>query len=134
MEKSQIGSIVGAILGCTLGGLVWLVGIGIGIGSPVVVVLTVVSGIICVFGVLKTIRLYSNRKYLIAGLAILWITMTNFSIGNSIYEEIPNSLWGFSTGIQSLSLVSLNLLLFSFSLLGFYFCLKDLREFSRGGV
>jgi hypothetical protein len=134
MEKSEIRSTIGAVLGCTLGSLVWLIGIGIIIGSPVVVVLTIVSGTICVIGTLKTIRLYPDRKYLITGSAILWLAITNFSIGNVIYGRIPNTALGFSTGIQSLSLVSFNGLLFLISLFGFYFCLRDLRESQKGGV
>ena len=126
MIQTDKTNYIGGIIGATIGGIAWLVCAGISIQSPLTAILPLILGII---GAFVEIKLYNNkpeRKYALMGIGLLWLVIINFIFVNIIYDKLPNTFLGISTGKDTFNLTHLNISLGGISLLGFYFLIKDI--------
>ena len=127
MQGEKAGLIGGAI-GTTIGGTSWLIILGISMKSILLATVPVLWGLVGVIAVIKFYDINPERKFLIIGAGILWIVVLNFILGNILYDKIPDTLAGMSTGKDQFSLLQINIFLGLISLLGFYFILRDIFE------
>ena len=132
MHRSQKIGIISGALGTTVGGLAWLVGIGLVNKTPWLVVSSFAWGVVgfCVAAAL--VVKYPERFRSSGGLLVLWLVVFNLSVGNLIYEQVPAEIFGQPTGAQHLDVVSLNILLGAFSLFGFALILRDVWRTGEG--
>lgn len=128
MKQSEKTGIIGGTIGATIGGTAWLIIGGISMKSPLCILVPILWGLICIIAVLKLYNINPKRKFLIVGASLLWLVVLNFALGNILYDKIPDTLAGMSTGKEQFSLVKLNIFLGLMSLLGFYFLIKDILE------
>lgn len=126
MSQPTKPGIVGGSIGSAIGGTAWLIVIGIYIKSLPIVLITVVGAILCITGAIKLFSINPARKFSILGLLILWLVVLNFAMGNIIYDRIPDTIGGISTGKEQFSLVQFNIFLAMMSILGFFFIVKDI--------
>ena len=126
MAKPERFTIIMAVTGAVVGGLCWLVIMGIALKSWTCILIPVFLGAFCLYGVIKLYSRHPTRKFTIIGLAILWLVIINFISVNALYDSIPDTLGGISTGKNQISLNMLNLYLGIFSLAGFIFIIVDI--------
>lgn len=120
MEKQfNAGAAIG-IMGGVLGSIIWLFIAGLAINSPLYAFVPAFCGLAGGFFALFLLTRRPERRMPIAGGTILWLVAINFVFGNLIFDQIPESLWGMSTGKAAFSRLHLNLLFLAMSLLGFY--------------
>lgn len=128
MAQSEKTGIIGGTIGATIGGIAWLVLLGIVIKSPFTIIIPIIWGLIGIIAVIKLYNGNPKRRFALVGLGLLWLVTLNFIFGNIMYDKIPDAFWGISTGKEQFSLVKLNILLGCLSLLGFYYLIKDIVE------
>lgn len=125
MEAEKIGLIGGAV-GATVGGLSWLIILGIVLKSPLYTVLPILWGIVCIVAVVKLYAINPQRFCAIIGTAILWIMVLNIMLGNMLYESIPDTVGGMSTGKEQMSLLMINVFMALFLVPGFFLLVRDI--------
>ena len=128
MTQSQKTGVIGGTIGATIGFTAWLIIMGISIKSPLIILMPIIWGLICVVGVIKLYNINPSRKFAIVGIGLLWLVVLNFILGNILYDKIPDTLGSISTGKEQFSLVKINIFLGLMALLGFYFLIKDILE------
>lgn len=125
INASKIGPMIG-LVGAVLGSLFWLIALGAALKSWWLIIAPIVLSLICI---IVAIILYSKvpKKILsIIGLVVLWVVNVNFIFVNALYNEIPETLNGVSTGKAQMSLASINIFLAAALLVGFYLIIKDI--------
>lgn len=127
MQGEKLG-LIGGTIGTAIGGTSWLIILGISLKSILLATVPVLWGLIGVIAVIKLYDINPERKFLIIGAGILWIIVLNFILGNILYDKIPDTLGGMSTGKDQLSLLHINIFLGLILLLGFWFILRDIFE------
>ncbi|MFH1622678.1 MAG: hypothetical protein ABIA97_06130 [Candidatus Omnitrophota bacterium] len=125
MQSEKSGIIIGTI-GATFGSIAWIVVSGIVIKSLLFILLPLFAGLVCIIMVIKLYKIHPERAFTIMGLAILWLVIVNFVFGNIIYDRIPDTLGGMSTNKNQFNLLRLNVFFGVFSMMGFWFIVKDI--------
>lgn len=128
MNNQQRTGILSGAGGSIFGGLCWLVISGFVIKSWPVAVIPVILGAICFYGVMKLYDERPERSAAIMGAAVLFIVVINFIFANMIYDKLPSSLGGMTTGKDSFSISQLNIFFGLLSLLGFGMIIQDIRK------
>ena len=117
---------LGSLVGGTVGGFGWVVLFGIANRSLLMTGVPLIVGAICVTVGMRLFDARPQRQFAIAGLAELWIVLFDLLFVNLWYDKIPETLAGITTGKAQWSLLSLNLFLLVFSMLGFACVIKDI--------
>ena len=128
MEKSKrMGMIIGSI-GCVLGGLLWILVLGISVGSYRITVVPIILAAFCVLFVINFSRTYPERFVSIIGLVILLVASANMVFLNCFYSLIPDQVGGITTGKDMVALPILNALIAFFVLAGILLIVRDGRK------
>lgn len=128
-EKSQF---LGACVGAACGAIGWMVVLGIAIRELLLIVVPPIWAIVGVYAALRIYVFAPPHRNSAIGVALLWFIVLNVIALNVYYESIPNTIWGFSTGKDVISLPSANLILGAVTLLGCWLLLKNyLRQRQR---
>lgn len=131
MTQGEKAGLIGGTVGATIGGTCWLIVLGVVLRSPVYTLIPILWGLVCIVAVVKLYSINPKRKFLLMGTALLWIVLLNFILANILYDKIPDTLAGASTGKDQISLLKVNVFLGIVSLLGFFFLIRDIFE-TRG--
>ena len=119
---------IGTTAGITLGGTAWLIVLGIAVKSQFIIMLPILFGALCIFGSLYLYHRYPERKFAINGAAILWLIVWNSILANALYDKIPDSVGGITTGKNQFSLAQVNVILIALTVLGMWFLIKDIMQ------
>jgi hypothetical protein len=120
MEKTyNLGAAIG-IMGGALGSVIWLFITGLETYSSFFAFVPVGCGVLGGFFALFLLSRKPERRQIIAGGVILWLVAVNLVFGNLLFDKIPPTVWGMSTGKELFSRLHLNLLLVAMSLFGIY--------------
>lgn len=126
MSQPQAQGMVGALIGSMGGGFAWLVMTGFVIGSPIVSVLAIVIGVVGFIGGMKIVQACPERRLTIVGLGLIWIALFNVVFVNHVYERIPETVGGMTTGKHVLDALSLTVIVAAIGLVGFGIVMRDL--------
>lgn len=125
MKQENYGNI-GAVLGVVLGSLAWAVLAGFAVKEPIVSVLAAVLAVVLVAGALRFLSAYPARRLFVFGAIILVVIVADILLINRLYQKIPPSFCGVTTGKECASLCSLNWLLVVFAAIGFALVIVDI--------
>lgn len=120
MEKTYNAGAAIGIMGGALGSVIWLFITGLATNSPFFAFVPTLCGLAGGFFALFLLTRRPERRQLIAGGVILWLVVINFIFGNLLFDRIPPTVWGMSTGKEQFSRLHMNLLLVAMSLFGIY--------------
>ena len=109
MEQSKKMGLIGGSLGCILGGLLWIMILGISIKSYCITVVPVILAAFCILFVINFSRAYPERSTSIMGLVVLLVGSANMVFLNYYYDVIPSQIGGITTGKDSIPLPILNI-------------------------
>ena len=118
----------GGLIGTAGGGFAWLVITGFVIGSPLVSLLAVILGLVCFAGGMILFRARPERRLTVVGLAIVWTALFNVVFVNAVYDQIPDSVGGITTGKGAFNSFSLTLLMAALAVSGFALVAWDLMR------
>lgn len=125
MMNAETKNMAGGLLGTTGGGFAWVVVTGFVTGTPIVSLLAVILGVVCFAGSMALFRARPERRLMIIGLAFIWIALFNIIFINLIYNRIPDTVAGITTGKEALSSLNLTVLMAAFAVLGFAMVARD---------
>ena len=126
MEHPQGKGAFWGIVGATIGGIGWIIILGIVLRSPAVTTIAAVLGVITLFVALKLYQISPDRTFAIIGTVLLWLIIINSIFLNVLYEAIPEKLGVLTTGKDQFSLLMLNIQIGIFSVVGFFFLILDI--------
>ncbi len=127
MDAKKSGILWGS-LGSIVGGLSWIVVLGVALGSFWVVAMAVFVGILGFVVTVIFLNHSSERYFLMMGSLMSGLALANIAAINLFYERIPETINGITTGKESLSLPVINLFLILLLLAGLFFVFKDLLK------
>lgn len=137
MEHPQGKGAFWGIVGATIGGIGWIIILGIVLRSPAVVTISTALGVTTLFVSLKLYRIRPDRAFAVIGIVILWLIIINSIFLNVLFEMIPETLGFLTTGKSRFSLIMLNIQMGIFSIVGFFFLILDVinsgKSLSTGG-
>jgi len=81
------------IIGAAIGAYGWAVLLGIVIKDFLLMILSIIFGLICVFGFIRLRETFPQKKWLLTGSTIVWIIITNLVLFNAYYPKIPDQLY-----------------------------------------
>lgn len=128
MEKTyNLGAAIG-IMGGALGSVIWLFITGLAIQSWFFMTVPLLCGLAGGFFALLLLSRKPEQRQIIAGSVILLLVAINLVFGNLLFDRIPLTVWGMSTGKEGFSRLHLNLLLVAMSLFGIYLMSQGWRK------
>ena len=119
MEKTYNAGAAIGIMGGVMGAVIWLFITGLATYSPFFAFVPTLCGLVGGFFALFLLTRKPERRQIIAGGVILWLVAINFAFGNLIFDYIPPTVFGMSTGKAAFPRFHLNLLLLAMLLFGF---------------
>ena len=128
MEKTYNAGAALGIMGGVLGSVIWLFITGLETYSSFFAFVPTLCGLVGGFLALFLLTRKPERRQIIAGGVILWLVAINFAFGNLIFDYIPPTVWGMSTGKAAFSRLHLNLLLVAMSLFGIHLMAQGWRK------
>jgi hypothetical protein len=128
MEKTYNAGAAIGIMGGALGSVIWLFITGLATNSPFFAFVPTFCGLVGGFFALFLLTRKPERRQIIAGGVILWLVAVNLVFGNLLFDRIPPTVWGMSTGKEMFSRLHLNLLLVAMSLFGVYLMAQGWRK------
>ncbi|MCI0406386.1 MAG: hypothetical protein L0209_10045 [candidate division Zixibacteria bacterium] len=128
MEKTYNAGAAIGIMGGALGSVIWLFITGLATNSPFFAFIPTWCALGGGFFALFLLTRKPERRQLIAGGVILWLVGINLVFGNLLFDKIPPTVWGMSTGKEMFSRLHLNLLLVAMSLFGIYLMSQGWRK------
>ena len=131
MEKTYNAGAAIGIMGGALGSVIWLFITGLATNSPFFAFVPTYCGLAGGFFALFLLTRKPERRQIIAGGVILWLVAVNLVFGNLLFDRIPPTVWGMSTGKETFSRLHLNLLLVAMSLFGVYLMAQGWRRKSE---
>lgn len=117
---------ISAVLGITLGSLVWAILAGFAVKDPALAALAAALCAVIITGAILFLSRYPERRLSIFGWMITVVIAADFFFLNRCYSNIPSSFYGVSTGKECVSLCSLNWLLVLFALAGVLLVVFDI--------
>lgn len=141
MDQPINKGVIAGIIGATVGAYGWALLLGIVIKDPLLIILPMLFGLICVFGFLKMRRDFPEKRWTVIGVAVVWLSLTNMVFFNTHYTRIPDQLYHgdsklllvlFSTNKAQFNPLVVNLLFGIVLIVGLVFILIDvIRTRSR---
>ncbi|MCI0331392.1 MAG: hypothetical protein L0196_10710 [candidate division Zixibacteria bacterium] len=128
MEKTYNAGAAIGIMGGALGSVIWLFITGLAANSPFFAFVPTICGLAGGFFALFLLTRRPERRQTIAGGVILWLVAINLVFGNLLFDRIPPTVWGMSTGREQFSRLHMNLLLVAMSLFGIYLLAQGWRK------
>ena len=128
MEKTYNAGAAIGIMGGALGSVIWLFITGLATNSPFFAFVPTFCGLAGGFLALFLLTRKPERRQTIAGGVIIWLVAINLVFGNLLFDRIPPTVWGMSTGKEMFSRLHLNLLLVAMSLFGVYLMAQGWRK------
>jgi len=116
------------IVGATIGGIGWIIILGVVLRSPAIATIATALGVTTLFVALKLYQISPDRAFAIIGTVLLWLIIINLIFLNLLYETIPEKLGGLATGKDQISLITLNIQIGVFSIVGFFFLILDIID------
>jgi len=131
IESKKAGLLWGG-LGSLVGGFCWIVVLGIVAGFTWVAVAAVLAVVIGSGALIYATNKFPQRYLSIIGWLAAAISVANFAALHFLYDEIPESVGGMTTGKDSASLFPVLVMLAVFFGIGVYLILKDSRKKPSG--
>jgi drug/metabolite transporter (DMT)-like permease len=119
LRGQNIGIFLG-LLGAVLGGLLWIIITGIVLKSAIFIVIPAVLMILSIVIVYLCYKKYPGKWLLILGILIIFLVAVNFIFANILYQSIPDSVGGITTGKNEMSLLQVNIFLGIFAFWGIF--------------
>jgi len=116
------------IVGATIGGIGWIIILGVVLRSPAIATIATALGVTTLFVALKLYQISPDRAFAIIGTVLLWLIIINLIFLNLLYETIPGKLGDLATGKDQISLITLNIQIGVFSIVGFFFLILDIID------
>lgn len=108
----------GAVLGTVLGGISWAVIAAMLLRDSALSVIALALCAALVFAGFRFLHAYPERRLSVFGALVMAVIAANAFLINRLYDAIPSSAWGVTTGKGSVSLFSLNCMLAVFGVVG----------------
>lgn len=126
-DPKKMGLIFGSF-GTILGGVLWLVILGVVLKSLLLILVPFLLGIVCFILVVVLSNRYPEKYLAILGMVIVFITFINLLFVNLFFDKIPDTIGGITTGKAGFNIIQINLLLGAMLLIGFFLSLKDILK------
>lgn len=126
--SQQKAGFYGGVFGGVAGGFTWLAMTGFIIHRPLVALAALAAAGVTILAALLAFKRFPARQLTLTGLVIIWVVIVNLIFIPRVYDAIPASVGGMTTGKEVFSEMKLMLLVGALSLLGFFMIYLDLKR------
>ncbi|MDD4956319.1 MAG: hypothetical protein PHH49_05905 [Candidatus Omnitrophica bacterium] len=119
-----IGGVVGTIIGMSL----WIIILGVVVKSPVAIIGAAVFALSCALISLKLYDMRPDRKFAIAGMAVLWLTVVNALAIGYFMQKVPGYANISSCGPGFLAVAQMHFFILIMVVLGTGLILRDIFD------
>jgi len=131
MHSECSSGIKGGIIGCTWGGMTWLMLGAIVIGSYVTALAVFLAAVLFTIAAVRLVAAYPQHHKVILGLNVVWVCPVDLALLHSVYVRLPPSVGPLTTGKDYVSEGMCILLLLLCGLAGTTLILRGIAPASR---
>jgi len=127
MKDSRRTGIIAGSAGAIFGSLIWIIILGITLKSIYIAVIPMILGLLAFLVVVFIANKKPDKFLRITGVLLVYISGINLVFLNFLFNRIPDTIGGVSTGKSLFTLLQLNFFVGIFLIAGIIILIKDFR-------